>query len=181
MLAVWGSALFFCALLASIAIRVPHDRRSREVKTEESRMGRLESLLLAGVVLGGGVLPIVFVATPLFDSANHALTPSAFGLGAACVALWLWLFQRAHADLGTNRSASLELREEHRLVASGVYSRIAHPMYTAIFCHALAQALLLANWIAGPAMLVAFTAMFALRVGAQERMLHERFGAEYVA
>ena len=54
-------------------------------------------------------------------------------------------------------------------------------MYTALFAHAFAQAALIANWIAGPAMLVAFTLMFALRLRPEERMMRERFGAEYEA
>ena len=176
-----GIVTFFGALISSIAIRVPHDRRSRSAKVVHSRKGPLEAVLLGAVALGGGVLPLLFAATPLLAFADHGLPSWAFGLGAVVVVLWLWLFQRAHADLGTYWSVSLELREGHQLVASGIYSRIRHPMYTAIFLHAIAQFLLLANWIAGPAMLLAFTAMFTLRLAPEERMLHERFGADYLA
>jgi protein-S-isoprenylcysteine O-methyltransferase Ste14 len=52
-------------------------------------------------------------------------------------------------------------------------------MYAAIFLYAIAQALLLANWIAGPCCLGAFLIMFAARVRAEERMMTERFGEEY--
>lgn len=177
----WGSAVFFGALIASIAIRVPHDRRSREVMIADSRKGRLERFLLGLVVLGGGLLPLLFVATPALSFADYAPLPWAFGAGVVVVVAWLCLFQRAHADLGTNWSLSLELRTEHRLITTGVFARVRHPMYAALFMHALAQLLLLSNWIAGPAMLVAFTLMFALRLRPEERMMRERFGAEYVA
>jgi protein-S-isoprenylcysteine O-methyltransferase Ste14 len=50
---------------------------------------------------------------------------------------------------------TLEVREQHALVTTGVYSRVRHPMYSA---WALAQALLLPNWIAGPAGLIGFAA-----------------------
>jgi protein-S-isoprenylcysteine O-methyltransferase Ste14 len=76
---------------------------------------------------------------------------------------------------------TLELREGQSLVTGGVYSRVRHPMYSALFLDALAQALLLPNWVAGPAFLVAFTLMFALRLGPEERMMVAKFGAEYEA
>jgi len=111
----------------------------------------------------------------------NPLSPAALAAGALCLGANFWLFYRAHADLGTNWSMTLEVRKEHRLVSSGVYMRVRHPMYSAIFLYALAQALLLPNWIAGPASMVAFTLMFAFRLGPEERMMIDRFGEEYRA
>jgi protein-S-isoprenylcysteine O-methyltransferase Ste14 len=96
-----------------------------------------------------------------------------------CLVPGLWLFYRAHADLGTNWSVSLELREKHKLVTQGVYRRIRHPMYTAILLQATAQALLLPNWVAGPACLLAFLLMLALRLGPEERMMLDAFAGDY--
>ena len=39
----------------------------------------------------------------------------------------------------------------YMLVTNGIYRRIRHPMYSAFWLWAIAQALLLPNWIAGPA------------------------------
>lgn len=64
--------------------------------------------------------------------------------------LGVYLFWRSHADLGGMWSAHLEVRKEHRLITHGIYSRIRHPMYSAIFLITLAQAMVLTNWIAGP-------------------------------
>src|SRR5262249_20357635 len=65
------------------------------------------------------------------------------------------------------------------LVTSGVYSRVRHPMYSAFWLWALAQALLLPNWIAGPAGLIGFGTLFFLRVGREETLLIETFGDDY--
>ena len=43
------------------------------------------------------------------------------------------------------------------------------------------SALMLPNWVVGPSYLVAFGILFALRIGAEERMMLEEFGDEYVA
>ena len=175
----YGVTLFLIALIASVVMRAPHIKRGKTVKVARSHRGTLESVLLGLVMVGGLILPVLYIASPLLSFADYPLTPGALGAGIAVSVLWLWLFHRSHADLGTNWSVSLEVRENHSLITDGVYASIRHPMYTSIFCHAIAQALFLANWIAGPAMFVAFTAMFALRVAPEERMMRERFGAEY--
>jgi protein-S-isoprenylcysteine O-methyltransferase Ste14 len=54
-------------------------------------------------------------------------------------------------------------------------------MYAALFLYSIGQALMLPNWIAGPSYFVAFAIVFALRIGAEERMMIETFGEEYAA
>ena len=102
-------------------------------------------------------------------------------VGTACMALGLWLFYRSHADLGTNWSITLEVREGHRLVTEGVYRRVRHPMYAALLLFSAGQALVLPNWVAGPAYLVAFAILLAFRLGPEERMMAAEFGGEYGA
>jgi protein-S-isoprenylcysteine O-methyltransferase Ste14 len=43
----------------------------------------------------------------------------------------------------------------------------------------VAQALLLPNWIAGPAGLIGFGTLFFLRVGREEELMIETFGDDY--
>ena len=83
--------------------------------------------------------------------------------------------------LGRNWSVSLELREQHVLVTQGVYRHVRHPMYTAFWLWAVAQALLLPNWIAGFAGLVGFGILFFGRVAREEQLMLEKFGDEYSA
>jgi protein-S-isoprenylcysteine O-methyltransferase Ste14 len=54
-------------------------------------------------------------------------------------------------------------------------------MYTSFFLLAIAQVLLLPNWFAGLAGLVGVTILYAFRVRQEERMMLERFGADYQA
>ena len=64
-------------------------------------------------------------------------------------------------------------------MTSGIYRYVRHPMYTSIFLYALGQALVVPNWIAGPANLVAFCVLFAVRVQSEEQMMAEKFGDQY--
>ena len=61
----------------------------------------------------------------------------------------------------------------------GVYRLVRHPMYTSFFISGLGQALLLANWIAGPAALVAVAVLVIVRVPSEEQMMIAQFGNDY--
>jgi protein-S-isoprenylcysteine O-methyltransferase Ste14 len=173
-----GNSIFLASVIASIAIRVPHDRVSQETKVAESRRGPLENLLLLLVILGMVVLPVLSF-TPALSFAAYPPDILRIALGTIAMVASLGIFYRSHRDLGRNWSASLELREGHVLVTNGIYRSIRHPMYTSIFLLAIGQALLLANWIAGPALLVTFTLMFLSRLHSEERMMLDKFGAQY--
>ncbi|MBI5364180.1 MAG: isoprenylcysteine carboxylmethyltransferase family protein, partial [Planctomycetes bacterium] len=109
------------------------------------------------------------------------LHPAPLVIGTLMLTASLWLFHRSHKDLGRNWSVTLELREGHALVTHGVYSTIRHPMYTALIGYGIGQAVVLPNWIAGPSYLVAMVLVFAKRLGPEEALMREQFGAEYDA
>ena len=147
----------------------------------EERDAKRERLLTSAVGVGMIFVPLIALGTPVFDSAAYSPLPGQFLLGGLSGLAGLYVFWRSHADLGQLWSAHLELREGHTLVTSGIYSRMRHPMYTAIFLIVTAQALLLTNWFAGPAGLVIFTLLYALRIRPEERMLADQFGPEWEA
>lgn len=100
-------------------------------------------------------------------------------LGVLFAAAGIGLLWATHRELGREFSQTLELKEEHRLVTTGLYSRIRHPMYTAIFLVAIAQLLLIGNAVVAPAFLIAFAILYFSRVKNEERMMLEHFGQAY--
>jgi len=175
-----AKAVVLGASVVMVAIRAPHGNRSRGVKTVKSCKGTREVVLLV-VAWIGFFVPLIWVASPAFSFAEYRLHLAPLVAGVACLGLGLWLFHRSHADLGRYWSITLEVRENHRLVTEGVYRRVRHPMYTALFLYSLGQLLALPNWVAGPSYLVCFGILFALRIGAEEQMMLDAFGAEYDA
>ena len=166
--------------IVMVVIRAPHGHRSRTVAVRKNCKGGLESVLLALAMLGF-FLPLIWIAAPVFAFADYPLRLWPLVAGSLCLAFGLWLFYRSHADLGTNWSITLEIREGHRLITQGVYRFVRHPMYAALFLYSLGQGLVLPNRLAGPSYLVTFGILYALRVGREEKMMIEEFGDEYRA
>jgi protein-S-isoprenylcysteine O-methyltransferase Ste14 len=173
-----AKVIVLAGTLTMIAIRAPHGRRSRKVKVAKSRKTSLETGLLVLAWIGF-FIPLIWIASPVLSFAEYRLGLGPLVAGVMCFVIGLWLFYRSHADLGTNWSITLEVREQHRLITHGIYRRIRHPMYFAMIVYSLGQALVIPNWVAGPSNLVAFTILFALRVHAEEQMMTDMFGDEY--
>ena len=176
----FGKAIILASSTVMVIIRAPHGQRSRGVKVVRSGRGALEIVLLTLAWLGFFV-PLVWVAAPVFAFADYSLRPLSLLAGVVCLAVGLWLFARAHADLGTNWSITLEVREEHQLVTHGIYRAVRHPMYSALLLYSIGQALVIPNWIAGPSYGVAMVLLFSFRLGPEERMMLEAFGKDYEA
>jgi protein-S-isoprenylcysteine O-methyltransferase Ste14 len=174
-----AKAIWLLGVVGWFLIRFPHDRRSRRTPKRWRSDRSRESVLMAISAAGLGVLPSIYVISNAPQFANYTFRPWQGWIGAAVFAATLWLFRRTHQDLGRNWSVTLEVREQHTLVTNGVYSRVRHPMYSAFWLWAVAQALLLPNWIAGPAGLVGFGTLFFLRVRREEALMMETFGDEY--
>jgi protein-S-isoprenylcysteine O-methyltransferase Ste14 len=170
----------WCAgIIGWYIIRYPYQRRSRRIPVVQI-VGRGRDLTLLAISFSGlFVIPVIFVLADWPRFADYPFEPSAAWVGVAVFALSLALFYRTHRDLGRFWSVTLEIRQTHQIVTSGVYKHIRHPMYAAFFLWATAQALLLPNWIAGPAGIVGFGILFCLRVPREEQMMEAAFGDAY--
>ncbi|NDV87467.1 isoprenylcysteine carboxylmethyltransferase family protein [Aurantimonas aggregata] len=177
--ALAGSILWVLMVVGWYVIRYPFERRAKRRRVERTRRGTAETVRMAISFTGLGILPGVSVATGWPEFAGFDPYWWQIGLGAIAMVLALVLFRKTHKALGRMWSVSLDIREKHELVTSGIYRRLRHPMYTAFWTMALAQALLVPNWIAGLAGLVGFGTLFFFRIGPEERMMEETFGEAY--
>lgn len=175
----WGELFWLAAFMVSFLIRVPYGVKVRKNVIDDRRDDGRDRVLLFAMFLAMMVLPLVHLSFGVFSFADYRLPAWATVIGALLQVGYLWLFWRSHADLDRNWSPGLELRGDHELVTRGVYARMRHPMYAAIWLGAIGQALLLHNWIAGFLVVPAFAAMYFLRVPKEEAMMRARFGAAY--
>jgi len=150
-------SIYLAGTIVAGAIRIKYTRgRSRDDIVVDRRT-RIDVLVVTLTGMGV-ILPLLYFSTPWFDFADYHLPPWAAWLGVLAFALSLWLLWRSHAELGRHWSNYARIKQDHTLVKSGVYRCIRHPMYSAHWHWAVAQALLIWNWLAGFGMLLAKSA-----------------------
>lgn len=96
------------------------------------------------------------------------------GFGVLAILLAYWVF----SNLGNNVSPSVATRREHRLVTSGPYRWVRHPLYSMGMLSYLGFAMLSANWVIAVLSIAVFVVL-NIRLPQEEASLIEKFGDEY--
>ncbi len=176
---VFKIVYFIEFLVISVARRV-HTAKYRKLKTISDRTTLIDVVFLAlsGVAM---LIPLVYVFSSALDFADYDLPNWVGWVGVVLFGFATWLLWRSHADLGKNWTPTLAIRDGHQLVTEGVYRYIRHPMYAAHLLWAVAQVLILHNWIAGYSFLIISVPLYLFRVDSEENMMLEQFGEEYRA
>ena len=175
-----AAKIVWCAFIVLwAAIRWQPNRKSR--RTDKSVTSRTIRERLSMVVssFGLGYIPAVWIFSDLLDSFDYQPNTILILSGTAVLLITLYLFRITHKALGKMWSHSLDLREGHKLITSGIYEKVRHPMYSAFWAWGLGAALLLPNWVAGFSGLIGFGALYFLRVGQEEQLMLNEFGDEY--
>jgi len=91
----------------------------------------------------------------------------------------VWLAMAAIKELGKQWSLAARLVEDHKLVTTGVYQIVRHPIYTAMLGMLVATGLAYSNWIALVVSVVVFIVGTKIRTNLEEGLLREAFGQEF--
>ena len=176
--------IFLCAGVGWFLIRLPYQRRARKVPVARSVGGQRDRILLAVSLSGLAIIPIAYVVLSLLIGslpADRPFAPADGWIGLVIAVGSLALFQMTHATLGRYWSVTLDTRKDHRLIDTGIYGHVRHPMYAAFWLLALSQVWLIPNWVAGFAGVVGFGTLYILRVPREEELMIETFGDRYRA
>lgn len=176
---VTAKILWCVGVIAWFVIRYPYARRNKRIPAHLTANRRLEIMLLSISATGLGVIPAVYAATGMPAFADHPVYAWQIVVGGLTFLAALVLFRLTHAALGRHWSVTLEVRENHALITDGIYQYVRHPMYTAFWLWAIAQAILLPNWIAGLAGIAGFGTLYIFRVRNEEQMMLDTFGSRY--
>lgn len=91
----------------------------------------------------------------------------------------VWLATSAVRELGKQWSLAARLTEGHKLVTTGVYQIVRHPIYTAMLGMMLATGVVMSYWLAVAAATLVFCIGTKVRTTFEERLLADAFGAEF--
>lgn len=137
-----------------------------------------------GLALQGAGFGVVWAirrapfASPLFDGQfvlNLVLQLLAVVIAAGSV----WLAMSAIKELGKQWSLAARLTVDHKLVMTGVYGVVRHPIYTAMLGMLLATGIIFSHWIALTVAIVVFYIGTKIRTNLEEELLRDAFGDEF--
>ena len=129
------------------------------------------------------VLGIILLAFPAYrlSPANPILWPQsavtvAIGLGLAIIGLGIAVWARHH--LGRYWSGRITLKVDHRVIQSGPYAFVRHPIYSGILLALLGTVISIGTARSCIAIVLMFLS-FVVKLTLEERWLCAHFGAEY--
>jgi protein-S-isoprenylcysteine O-methyltransferase Ste14 len=132
---------------------------------------------MAGLLIEGVAFFLVFTLrrTPAVVPAWAAWPAMACGVSAVV------LFAAALAHLGLEWRVKAVVTEGHRLVTTGPYAVVRHPIYASLFLLLLASALLFSRWWMLPLATAIYLAGTEIRIHAEDQLLGRRFGERFTA
>ena len=158
-------------------------RRKADRDTGEKISRRVDGSVMMNLIRIGGLVlwfsPLVYLINPAWMAWSKIGLPESVrwlgvGFGILCVLGIYWLF----SSIGTGISPTSATRKEHRLVTSGPYRWVRHPLYTVGSSLFIAFGMMSDNWFIALLGILAFIGM-AIRTPKEEANLIEKFGDEY--
>jgi protein-S-isoprenylcysteine O-methyltransferase Ste14 len=99
--------------------------------------------------------------------------------GLALLVAGVCIRWRAIYTLGKFFTGTVLIREDHRLLRTGIYKHVRHPAYTGALLAHLGLGLSFSNWFSLGFGVVPYALAAAYRIRVEERALREAFGDEY--
>jgi protein-S-isoprenylcysteine O-methyltransferase Ste14 len=147
------------------------------LKKREEGLASKTSGLLGMIGFIGTIVLVVYPTWLAWTSIPLPVSVRWAGVGIALAGFAL--LQWAQNTLGSNWSDTPRMMKEQRLVTSGPYQWIRHPIYTAFLLILGATFLVSANWLIGLSFLGMTSLEIASRIGFEESLMIEYFGNEY--
>jgi protein-S-isoprenylcysteine O-methyltransferase Ste14 len=169
-------------VFAFIAHRGYYTRKNAasDENTLKKREEGLASRLAAIFGLVGFIAMILYVVNPNWISiASISFPVWVRWTGVGIALMGFILLQWAQSTLGSNWSDTPRMMEEQRLVTSGPYQWIRHPIYTAFLLILGSTLFISANWLIGLAWAGMTVLEILSRIRFEESIMLEYFGDEY--
>lgn len=167
--------MFIPVRTVSASLRRSGRGKINQMENELSTLKVIRPIL--GFIFYGAVLwwLISSQSVPLSFAAPDTVRFFGLLLSFAGVALLQW----SVVALGTQYRGGLGLYEDHRLITTGPYAVVRHPIYIAFLIMMLGVLMLTANMLIGMSGLIFVSLIPLFRIRKEEEQLSERFAATY--
>jgi len=121
----------------------------------------------------------IFLAFLVHRPLGASVAPLRFTLALILAAAGIQLAFAAVKHLDRQFRIHAGLYHDHRLVTSGPYAIVRHPIYAALLAMLLSSILIATPWQWGAAAVVLFVVGTEIRVRTEDKLLASRFGNEF--
>ena len=158
-------------------------RRKADRDTGEKISRSVDGTPMMTLIRIGGLIlwlsPLVYLINPTWMAWSKIGLPEwirwlGVFIGILCTFGIYWLF----SSIGSGITPTSATRKEHKLVTSGPYRWVRHPLYTVGSSMFVAFGMMADNWFIALLGILAFLGM-AIRTPKEEANLIEKFGDEY--
>lgn len=131
------------------------------------------------------LMSLVSVVVPIVDWAYFSSdwdSVSILTIAGACMIIAGISFRAwAVHSLGKYFTATVQIKEDHRLIKTGPYRIVRHPSYTGAFMAIIAGGVILGSLTGFIISCTAMIIAYYVRIGIEEKELIARFGDDYLA
>ncbi len=171
-----GKVLFIIA--GSICMWLTQPPVSVKETSDQKSSDRFSVVLILLMSLVSVVVPIVDWA--YFSSDWNSV--SLLTIAGACMIIAGISFRAwAVHSLGKYFTATVQIKEDHRLIKTGPYRIVRHPSYTGAFMAIIAGGVILGSLTGFIISCIAMIIAYYVRIGIEEKELIARFGDDYLA
>ena len=174
--------LIYCILFSIYSIvriyfvTIRNKSKNKIIKSKNKTIERIK-VSIAG--LGMIFIPLISVFTPYLDFFKIEISPFILNITIILLILNIYYFFLIHKQLADNWSPILEIKEKQKLIKTGVYKHIRHPMYTQSWIWTLLQGIILTNYFVEICGIIFWGYLYFTRVDQEEQLMIEEFGEEY--
>ncbi len=139
---------------------------------------------LIGIALQGVAFGLVWALrrTPVFSpfTSDQFILNTILQVSGVLFAISsVWMANSAIGELGRQWSLQARLIEDHKLITSGVYQIVRHPIYAAMLGMLIATAFALSHWLVTIIAVIIFLIGTKIRTVSEEKLLRNAFPDEY--
>ena len=149
---------------------MPAERRSSRYIRQS---GIFAILVVILIIVAGRFAPGALFIRVIPDSALAGITAIILTIAGLTFSVW------ARYHLGRNWSSMVMIKVGHQLIRTGPYRFVRNPMYTGILVAVVGVAIAIGELFAFIALLIGIASIW-FKIKAEEEVLTERFGEEYL-
>ena len=171
--------VFIVILVVISIIRIyfgKHRLTTKYIRSIHPILERINSYLVS---FGMIIFPLLNIFLSTFDKFKFYV-PYYFKIFSGIMLfLATIIFYLSHKELADNWSPFVEVKERQKLIKTGIYRYIRHPMYLSMWLFAFFQGFLLSNIFIEIFGILAWSNLYFIRINNEEKIMIDIFGNEY--